>query len=134
MKINDLISAVENSKAASAWARGVKLYALDLLEGLEDDIRHGYFDADDLGRRKILYEALLNGAPNWTAYSWGGCALIYNADIAKRLCTPSELKKTDGGCKSPNANEEWLDVQARALYQAWLLVSRAHYELSKKEV
>jgi hypothetical protein len=28
------------------------------------------------------------------------------------------LKKTRNGEKKPNGNEEWLDVQARALFQA----------------
>jgi hypothetical protein len=41
-----------------------------------------------------------------------------NEDIAERLCTPSELKKTRHGDRKPNSREEWLDVQARALYQA----------------
>lgn len=60
----------------------------------------------------------MNGADGWSDYSWGGSALIYNEDIALRLCTPSELKRTANGSKRPNAREEWLDVQARALYQA----------------
>lgn len=51
-------------------------------------------------------------------YNWGGSSLIYDADIAGRLCCPSELKKTRNGERRPNSREEWLDVQARALYQA----------------
>ena len=35
-----------------------------------------------------------------------------------RVCTPSELKRTDGGMNNPNSRETWLDVQSRALYQA----------------
>jgi hypothetical protein len=58
-------------------------------------------------------------------YSYGGCSLIYDCDIAERLCSPSELKRTRDGERSPNAKEEWLDVQARALYQAARLVMRA---------
>jgi len=61
---------------------------------------------------------MLNGAQNWYQYSWGGCSLIYDRDIAERLCTPSELKRTKNGERRPNQNEEWLDVQARALRQA----------------
>lgn len=78
----------------------------------------GYIDADDLQARKIVEKALLNGADDWNAYSWGGCALCYDGDIAERLCSPSELKKTRNGERRPNSREEWLDVQARALYQA----------------
>lgn len=45
-------------------------------------------------------------------------ALIYNGDIAKLLCSPSELKRTRNGERRPNNREEWLDTQARALAQA----------------
>ena len=67
----------------------------------------------------------MNGASSWDQYSWGGCSLIYNSDIAERLCTPSELKQTRNGERKPNANEEWLDTQARALYQASAAIARA---------
>lgn len=50
--------------------------------------------------------------------SWGGCHLCYDYDIARHYCTPSELKRTRDGERRPNAREEWLDVQARAIYQA----------------
>lgn len=51
----------------------------------------------------------------------GGNSLIYDQDIANRLATPSEIKRVtrkDGSLRKPNASEEWLDTQARALYQA----------------
>lgn len=67
----------------------------------------------------------LNGAEDWGQYSQGGCALIYDGDIAARLCTKSELKKTNNGEKQPNSRESWLNVQARALYQASRLVYKA---------
>jgi hypothetical protein len=66
-----------------------------------------------------MYADALNGAKDWSQYSWGGCSLIYDAAIARRLCTPSELKKTRNGERRPNSNEEWLDTQARALNQAF---------------
>ena len=50
--------------------------------------------------------------------SWGGSHLCYDYDIAHHYCTPSELKRTKDGERRPNAREEWLDVQARAIYQA----------------
>ena len=69
-----------------------------------------------------LKKALLNGAADWTAYSYGGCSLVYDEDIARHYCTPSELRKVthkDGTIsEQANARENWLDVQARALYQA----------------
>lgn len=113
----DLIKKIEAQKTRSAWARGVKAYALELLVGLE---------AEEVGGPlSMLENDLLNGADSWKAYSWGGCSLIYDQDIALRLCTPSELKLTRNGERKPNKQEEWLDIQARALYQATRLIYRA---------
>ncbi len=119
MKINmeAIKNAIEARKTRSAWSKGVNRYALDLL----DNIR----DLPEAETRKDLETALLNGARNWSEYSWGGCALIYNGDIAEALCSPSELKRTRGGDWRPNRSEEWLDVQARALSQACRLICRA---------
>lgn len=74
---------------------------------------------------KELKDLLLNGASDWKAYSWGGCSLIYDQDICERLATPSEIKRTKGGKVKPNKWEEWLDTQARALYQAERLINSA---------
>ena len=111
-------TALKARKDRSAWDKGVTVYALELLESLRESIEGGYFFPDDLTAPRVLRKALLNGASDWNEYSWGGSALIYDGDIAERLCNPSELKKTRGGERRPNAREEWLDVQARALFQA----------------
>ena len=103
---------------SSAWNKGVNEYALELVEQLGEQISNGYFNELDLSDSKKVRAALLNGAENWSQYSWGGCSLIYDGDIAERLCCPSELKKTRNGERRPNSREEWLDVQARALFQA----------------
>ncbi len=110
MKKTELLNAIENMKARSAWDRGVKEYAYELVEGLEVE----EIPADS----QELKGLLLNGADTWKQYSWGGSSLIYDFDIAERLCTPSELKRVKGGERRPNSREEWLDVQARALLQA----------------
>ena len=122
MTIKELITATQDTKTRSAWSKGVKTYALELLEKLEEDVSCGYFDEADLTSPKLLEKALLNGAADWSQYSWGGCSLIYNSTIAFRLCNYTELVKTKDGSKKPNAREEWLDVQARALYQASALI------------
>lgn len=114
-KIEEIRTALEERKDRSAWDEGVTVYALELLEVYEERAEYEGRDAED---RKEFKEWLKNGADGWEAYSWGGSALIYNRDIAERLCTPSELKKTRNGERRPNSREEWLDVQARALYQA----------------
>lgn len=97
----------------SAWARGVQAYAADLLQHLEEN---------GLAPTK---ENMLNGAADWNQWAWGGCGLIYDADIAERTCSPSELKRTRNGDRRPNAREEWLDVEARAVSQAAAYILRA---------
>lgn len=115
---------LEARKDRSAWQKGVTVYALELVEQLAEAAEGGYIDAYDLTAPRMLRKALLNGADDWSAYSWGGGSLIYNSDIAERLCCPSELKRTRNGERRPNSREEWLDVQARALSQAEARVQR----------
>lgn len=111
---------------ASAWGRGVKKYALDILDDLKQiaDYEGEPLQLDGANFEQFENVAL-NGAENWQEFSRGGLALIYDGDIAKRLCTKTELKKTSDGEKQPNSRETWLDVQARALYQAARLVYKA---------
>ena len=116
--IEKLYQSIESEKQRSAWDKGVTKYALELVEQLGEQINGGYFEELDLTEPKKVRAALLNGAADWSQYSWGGCSLIYNSDIAERLCNPSELKKTRNGERRPNSREEWLDTQARALFQA----------------
>lgn len=115
MQVSTIYDALSNQRTRSAWERGVVAYAESMLDEFEPE--------EELHPRTVE-KALLNGAPSWHDYSWGGCALIYDADIARRLCTPSELRRTRGGQRRPNAQEEWLDVQARACFQAAQLVKR----------
>lgn len=98
----------------SAWDKGVTAYARDLLDNAEKVARGGRL----LKTVRDWRAAMLNGASGWREYSYGGCAYIYNVDIAERLCTPSELKRKRNGELNPNSRETWLDVQARALNQA----------------
>lgn len=114
MKNTIIINELEKKNDRSAWDKGVNIYAYELVEFIETiptDI-------------KEVETVLLNGAKDWSQYSWGGCSLIYDSDIAERLCTPSELKKTKNGERRPNSREEWLDVQARALWQACNRIKR----------
>ena len=122
MNKKELIAAIKASKARSAWAKGVKEYANHLVEA-------SYSNDTDIVKADV--SVYLNGAENWREYSYGVLdgALVYDYDIAKRLCTPGELRKTEFGRKLPNGFENWLDVQARALYQAHRLIA----ELIKRE-
>ena len=127
--LDKVYAELEVRKDRSAWGRGVNTYALELMEELRER-------AVDEGRNpepgKECREWMLNGARDWNQYSWGGSSLIYDGDIAERLCTPSELKKTRHGERRPNSREEWLDTQARALYQACDRVSRIYSRLCKE--
>ena len=122
--IKELRQAIENEPARSAWDRGRKVYALELLDDLDEAITGGYFAAENITDRAALKAQMLNGADNWSQYSYGGSALIYDGDIAERLCSPSEYKRSREGERRPNSREEWLDVQARALTQAANLIMR----------
>jgi hypothetical protein len=106
-QITDKITAL---KTRGAWGAARKTYALELLESLDGD---------------CTPENLLNGSQTWREYSYSGCSLIYDADIAERVCSPSELKRTHGGERSPNKDETWLDVQARCLSQAARMIEQA---------
>ena len=106
----------------SKWNDGVERYAQELLQDLKDE------------GLEVTQENLLNGARDWKEYSYGGNSCIYDWEIAERLATPSEIKsrtRKDGSLNQmANARESWLDVQARALYQASNRVMRQ----AKKQV
>lgn len=122
MKTLDIINQIKKQNPRGVWANAVKDDALELLREIE-------LDETDLSNSHTLEKALLGGAENWKQYSWGGCALCYNKDIALHYCTPSELKKTDYGNRRPNKEEEWLDLQARALFQASELIKQVFNQL-----
>lgn len=118
MKVSDLLNEIKKVNCRSYWAKGVKAYAIEMVKSIEykKEVSDRFIQSD-----------LLNGASDWNQYSEGGCSLIYNKDIAERLCTPSELKKStrsDGSLKDrPNSRENWIQCQSRALFQACELVS-----------
>lgn len=120
MKKELLVWELENMKklfARSAWDKGVYDYAFDILEPLGDELEN------------VNADTLMNGTNTWTAYSYGGCALICDDDIAKRMCTPSEYKKyLNAGLNSKLSNSDyWLgNVQTRALFQAMAKIRRAY--------
>lgn len=114
--IAKIAAELETRKDRSAWDKGVTLYAWNLLDEIQERADYEHKEPETTAELK---EYALNGAESWEQYSWGGSALIYNGDIAGRLCSPSELKKTRNGERRPNSREDWLDTQARALSQAY---------------
>ena len=121
--LDKVAAELEAQKDRSAWGRGVNAYALELVEELRE---RAAYEGRNPEPGKECREWMLNGAQDWNQYSWGGSSLIYDGDISERLCTPSELKRTRHGERRPNAREEWLDVQARALRQAASRVAIAY--------
>lgn len=115
-KIRERLAA---TKPRTAWDKGVKEIAEGLLDKYEEIVRdrEGSDPVPPLTEKTVL-----NGACGWEQYCYGGCAMICDREIAKTLCTPSELRRTDHGRKAPNSHETWMDVQVRAHAQAWALI------------
>lgn len=111
-------AALMERKDRSAWDKGVTDYAFDMLYHWEENAP--YYEEET-----TLEALILSGAKNWKEYSWGWFSLIYNYQIAARLCTPSKLKKTNNGQRKPNSKEDWLDTQARACFQAFRRIAEA---------
>lgn len=111
-------TALMERKDRSAWDKGVTDYAFDMLYYWEENAP--YYE-DEI----TLESLILSGAKNWEEYSWCGFSLIYNQQIAARLCTPSELRKTNSGQRRLKGREDWFDVQARACSQAYRRIAEA---------
>lgn len=120
----ELIKKLNTVKTRSAWDKGVLGYALEIVENYApEDVT----SVDDvLNYRRDKHESLYSVA-KWQ--SEGGCFEIYDEDIAERLCTPSELRRCthkDGRLRDmANARESWLDVQTRAVFQAYNKIQAA---------
>lgn len=132
--LRQIKNGLEKEFGRSAWRRGVIGYAWELFDNIEQSLNYLGLSYDAQINIKELEKVMLNGADNWHDYSWGGCSEIYDCDIAKNLCTLSELKKTDNGRRKPNKNEAWLDVQARALFQAAHLIKSIAWACDNKGV
>lgn len=105
----------------STWRKAIKEDAIEMLYNAIVWQGEDYVPCNSVELKKII----LNGAENWKGYSYGGSALVYDYDIALHYCTPSGFKACHEGEWNPNKMETWLDVQARALYQAWKLIEKA---------
>lgn len=129
--IEEVRTALKSRKDRSAWNKGVTVYALELLDNLEE--YREYNNSDMIINRATLKTELLNGADTWSQYSYGGSSLIFDYDIAERLCTPSELKRKKGGELNPNSRESWFDVQSRALSRAYNRISDTCFGIERRK-
>lgn len=122
--IQAVSNEVMNTKTRSAWGKGVKAYALDILANFEE--WRTIYGATSCEECPELDEVTaLNGAQDWSAWAYGGCGLVYDYAIAERLCTPSNLRNSDGGAKVPAGAATWCDIEARAARQAWRMIAEA---------
>lgn len=121
--IQAVANEVNNTKTRSAWRKGVKAYALEMLESFEEWSKWNEENGESVP--ELDERTALNGAQDWSAWSYGGCGLVYDAYIAERLCTPSELRRFKGGAIMPSGANSWLLVEARAMRQAWRMIAEA---------
>lgn len=110
MTKQDLIKKIEQWHPRSTWDKGVK----DLMFMIVEHECRNFLD-DFKAITKI--DELKSLAKEW---SYNGELLIYDQQIAEQFCTPSELKRTKGGRLPPNSKMLWIDIQARACFQAFL--------------
>lgn len=126
--ISKIKTWVESSSCKSHWERAVRDYALEMISQCDKKDITSYKQIPNHCDAKNMTDYALA-----KALSEGGCFEIYEADIAKRLCTPSQLKKVvhkDGTVRDLPC-ETWIDVQTRAIYQAILLLSAAYFWCSQ---
>ena len=119
MQYGDLVMAIYLKKTPRGkWYDGVSLYAVDLIQNYMKD--NNLDDKDDVG--EITEKTLLNGSLDWHQFSTTGGGLQFPRKICARLLSPSAQMKTNYGEWKPSKDEDWNELEARALYQAWLLI------------
>lgn len=135
MLVDEMRKEAENLKTRSAWEKGVQLYVIDLLDTIEEykEDPKNIEELTNMMKNGADSGAKINKLYNDCLYaSHAGSYLIYDTDIAERLCNPTELKRTHNGERQPNSRETWLDVQGRAVYQAMIKIRNIYRSLQKR--
>lgn len=114
--IQAVSNEVMNNKTRSAWNKGVKAYALDILANFEEWRKWNEENGESVP--ELDERTALNGADNWRHWAEGASGLAESYAILCRLCPPSEVKKGVRGI-------DWLDIEARAARQAWQMIAKA---------
>lgn len=114
--IQTVVNEVCNTKTRSAWSKGVKAYALDILANFEEWQK--FNEANGESVPELDEVTALNGADNWRHWAEGASGLAESYAILCRLCPPSEVKKGVRGI-------DWIEVEARAARQAWRMIADA---------
>lgn len=116
LNYNNIIRTLEGWKqhTSTKLDKAILDDAIDLLDNLKET-------SYQINTMKDVRKSLLNGARDWNQYSYGGCALIYDGDIADHYL--SEDKKNDfkfkrGPEKGCLNGIKLLDFQATCLREA----------------
>lgn len=117
MKIEEIRRRLEAAPCRSAWSKGVRAYAFEMLENIQES--RGL----DAVKYQDLKGLILNGADDFQDLSSSARYFVFAGDIANRLCNPSELKRYLKSYGEPNRRETWIDVQTRALEQAYRMIA-----------
>lgn len=110
MNIKELETKLEEEQKR---ARG----AFEICENIADNYTTTAEELEHLENIANLKERALNGAENWTKYSWGGSSLCYDYDVLSRLFCPSIVKKYENA--DTVRGRHLLDHQASALSKAF---------------
>ena len=108
----------------SAWNRGLAEYIREIAKEAAR-----VYNFKELNNYQDFKKCLLHGAQDWQQYAYGGSSLIYDEDICNRLCTKSEKRRFKNGLLDPAKNKLWMDIQARALWQAAQYLQNAYWEV-----
>lgn len=122
--IKEIKSIIAATKVRSKWNRGVKEYAIELLDELASRYNDENRDPKEISNRMELRKAVLNGADSWHQYSFGACSLVCDIDIAERLLTPTEFKRWE---RKESGGTDMLEAQARALASAFGMINGAAF-------
>ena len=119
MNITELKNKLEEEQkhARGTYQKAIYQYAFELVDNVADNYTSTAEELEHLENITNLKERALNGASDWSKYSWGGCSLCYNYDILSRLFCPSIVKKYENA--DSVRGRHLLDYQAAALAKAF---------------
>lgn len=111
----------ETERKRGQWNKATAYYAYFLLDSYIE-ICKWHADQNE-AIPALSLDIVLNGASGWHQYSYGGCAQVYDGDIAKVVFIPAQFAKWEQGRKV--TAEPLLDIQARALAAGWRVLKSA---------
>lgn len=116
--------------AETVWRSGVRSYAVELFTDVAEARGLNIFDDVTV---EITETELLNGADNWLHFSKGGCALVFNEDICRRLYGNKTHEKFFKSKNTSQNQPDWIELQAKALESAAKLVMKTVNKSINKE-